>query len=120
MKKESGFIGGGKHLSFPIRLGIAIIVDVVDFVYGILGSIFGIPGLSIGPTIYDVGQTGVSLWLTGKIGWVAGWEVLAVTDIGNILDSFVPTVSILVVYDELSRPDCSLGGVCMARKGGKK
>ena len=77
---------------FLIKLGIAIIFDIVDFFLG------QIPVVGTG---VDIVGTGVGLILWGPAGLSQAWEVVAV-GFGNSIDAFIPTLTLTGIMLRLS------------------
>lgn len=89
----------GVNLPWGIKVLIAFGIDIVDGLFGIIGSIIGLPVASAGPTLFDAGiQTPAAVFLCGKNGLIAAWEIVSFSDIGNTADSFVPTVGLITLY----------------------
>ena len=93
------------NVSFPVALAIAIGIDFIDFILGILAlaTIEVSPIISPLGTIYDFFAMAVLTYLVGPEGLIYGWEVLAVTDFGNAADGFVPTATLIVLFHYLRK-----------------
>jgi len=106
MNETPSFWNYGLPINFWVKLGLAIIFDSLDLMIGIFGSIFGLPGLSLAGTGWDLAiQWPIAFALAGKYGAVGGAiEVGLITDAGNIIDAFIPMITIGVVLAEFNNP----------------
>ena len=90
--KSSAACKNKENVAFLLKLGIAIIFDVVDFFLG---------QVPVVGTAVDVVGTGLGLVLWGPIGLAQAWEVVAVGP-GNTIDAFIPTLTLAGIMLRLS------------------
>ena len=77
-----------------IKMVVSVIIDIGDFVVTFMSSIFGLPIISVVGTLYDIVTVPIGYAMWGKIGLLNIWEVIAITDIGNGVDAWIPTMTI--------------------------
>jgi hypothetical protein len=79
-----------KEQPFIAKLGITLVLDVLDF------TIFRIPIIG---TVYDLAVTGIMYDMVGMEGLLAGWEVIEPTD---QIDAEVPSATGVLLINTLT------------------
>lgn len=82
-------------LSFGIKIFIALFLDTVDFVLGVIIGWF--PGLNAIVVIYQVIATVIMVQMIGQVGILTAWELIDLIPTVGVETALVPTYTIATI-----------------------